>query len=94
MTGERAQQYARSRHSTSDFDRSLRQQQVIEAIKRKIFEADYLTSPKKIKEFYDIYKTYVATDIGISDILDFYPVLKNLDELKMLSYNVNDSCFY
>lgn len=94
MTGERALQYARSRHSTSDFDRSLRQQQVIEAIKRKIFEADYLTSPKKIKEFYDIYKTYVATDIGISDILDFYPVLKNLDELKMLSYNVNDSCFY
>lgn len=94
MSWERALQYARSRHSTSDFDRSLRQQQVIEAIKRKINEAEYLTSPKKIKEFYDIYKSYVATDIWISDILDFYPILKDLEDLKMLSYNVNDSCFY
>ncbi len=94
MTWERALQYARSRHSTSDFDRSLRQQQVIEAIKRKVFEADYITSPKKIKEFYDIYTSYVTTDIWISDMLDFYPVLKDLNELKMLSYNVNDSCFY
>lgn len=94
MTWERALQYARSRHSTSDFDRSLRQQQVIEAIKRKVFEADYITSPKKIKEFYDIYTSYVSTDIWITDMLDFYPILKDLDKLKMLSYNVNDSCFY
>jgi anionic cell wall polymer biosynthesis LytR-Cps2A-Psr (LCP) family protein len=28
--------YARSRHSTSDFDRSERQQQVIKAIKEKL----------------------------------------------------------
>jgi hypothetical protein len=59
-----------------------------------VYEAEYLTSPKKLKEFYSIYKKYVATDIGITDFLDFYPVLKDINELKMLSYNVNDSCYY
>ncbi|MEI8253412.1 MAG: hypothetical protein WCG25_06835 [bacterium] len=28
--------YARSRHTTSDFDRSLRQQQIIDALKDKL----------------------------------------------------------
>jgi anionic cell wall polymer biosynthesis LytR-Cps2A-Psr (LCP) family protein len=30
--------YARSRHSTSDFDRALRQQQIIASIKNKLNE--------------------------------------------------------
>jgi len=38
LDGETALKYARSRHSTSDFDRSLRQQQIISALKKKITE--------------------------------------------------------
>ncbi|HBY75354.1 TPA: hypothetical protein DEG21_05965, partial [Patescibacteria group bacterium] len=37
LDGKTALKYARSRHSTSDFDRSLRQQLVIKAIKEKLF---------------------------------------------------------
>jgi LCP family protein required for cell wall assembly len=91
---DNALKYARSRHSTSDFDRSLRQQQVISWIKQRLIEADYLTSPKQIKKFYEIYKQYVFTDIGITDLISFLPVLKDADKMKMLSYNINDSCFY
>jgi LCP family protein required for cell wall assembly len=36
MNGQRALEYARSRKSTSDFDRSLRQQKIIIAIKEKL----------------------------------------------------------
>jgi LCP family protein required for cell wall assembly len=36
MNGEKALQYARSRHTTSDFSRSLRQQIIIKAIIDKI----------------------------------------------------------
>lgn len=36
MDGETALIYARSRHSTSDFDRSQRQQQILAAMKRKL----------------------------------------------------------
>lgn len=91
---DNALKYARSRHSTSDFDRSLRQQQVISWVKQKVIEADYLTSPKKIKEFYNIYKKYVFTDIWVTDLLTFLPVFTDAEKIKMLSYNINDSCFY
>ena len=94
FSGDDALKYARSRHSTSDFDRSLRQQQVISWIKNRLIEADYLTSPKQIKKFYDIYKQYVFTDIWVTDLISFLPILKDADKMKMLSYNINDSCFY
>lgn len=94
FNGDNALKYARSRHSTSDFDRSLRQQQVISGVKKKIIEMKYLTSASKIKEFYWIYNKYIYTDIWITDLLSFLPVMKDTDKLKMLSYNINDSCFY
>lgn len=91
---DNALKYARSRHSTSDFDRSLRQQQVIKWIKEKITETNYLTSVTKIREFYNIYKEFVYSDIGITDLISFIPLLKEANNVKILSYNVNDSCFY
>ncbi len=94
FTWDNALKYARSRHSTSDFDRSLRQQQVISWAKQKIIEADYLTSPKKIKEFYNIYKQYIYSDIWITDLLTFLPIFKDVEKMKILPYNINDSCFY
>ncbi len=40
LDGERALQYARSRHSSSDFDRAKRQQIVIAAFARRLLEPD------------------------------------------------------
>jgi anionic cell wall polymer biosynthesis LytR-Cps2A-Psr (LCP) family protein len=44
--------YARSRHSTSDFSRSLRQQQIIKAVMQKLFSASNFMSPTKIEKLY------------------------------------------
>jgi anionic cell wall polymer biosynthesis LytR-Cps2A-Psr (LCP) family protein len=65
MNGENALKFARSRHSTSDFDRSLRQQQVIDAIRNKLVSSYLITSPIKIKELYDVFRKYVYTDIEL-----------------------------
>jgi LCP family protein required for cell wall assembly len=43
--GSTALKYARSRHSTSDFDRSERQQIIIKAIKERALSAGFLTNP-------------------------------------------------
>ncbi len=91
---EVALKYARSRYSTSDFDRSIRQQQIIKAIKEKIFDLGYLKSPSKTKNLYSAIKRNIKTDLDIKTILSLANTFKKSDETKVFSYNLNDSCFY
>jgi anionic cell wall polymer biosynthesis LytR-Cps2A-Psr (LCP) family protein len=92
--GESALNYVRSRHSTSDFDRSLRQQQVISAIKDKVLSTYLITSPLKIKELYDVFNRNVLTDLPLTKILSLAYSFRNIDEFSIVSSNMNDSCFY
>lgn len=92
---ENALKYVRSRHSTSDFDRSLRQQQVIKAIKDKLTSSFLLTSPSKIKDLYDVFNDNVYTDISLTKVIKLaYSLGSNQDEYTIISSNINDSCFY
>ena len=50
--GKTALKYVRSRHSTSDFDRSRRQQIVMRSVKEKLIEEGYLTNPKKVEDIF------------------------------------------
>ena len=90
---ESALKYARSRHTTSDFDRSLRQQQIIEGIKNKLTTTYLLTSPLKVKELYDTFKEYVLTNLELKDIISLAFELKT-SNYTIQSSNINDSCFY
>lgn len=91
---EDALKYVRSRHSTSDFDRSLRQQQVINALKDKILSKYLITSPSKIKELYNVFNKNIKTDISLTKALSFAYSFRNIDEFSIITSNVNDSCFY
>jgi len=91
---ENALKYARSRHSTSDFDRSIRQQQVIKAIKDKLTWSYFITSPWKIKELYKVFEKYIYTDIKLSTLLKIVYALNWTHDYKIISSNLNDSCFY
>ncbi len=91
---ENALKYARSRHSTSDFDRSMRQQQVIKAVKEKLTAGYFLKSPSKIKQLYDVFKEYVYTDIPLSVIIKLAYKIKDDNEFSFTSSTLNDSCFY
>lgn len=61
MDGERALQYARSRHTSSDFDRSRRQQIVVQALMRKL--ASPTTWPR-IPALYGAFASAVDTDLN------------------------------
>lgn len=66
---ETALKYARSRHSTSDFSRSLRQQQIIKAIIEKILSSGTLHSVSKIKNLYSDYIQMVKTNIQLKEMI-------------------------
>ncbi|MDD3144544.1 MAG: LCP family protein [Candidatus Gracilibacteria bacterium] len=92
--GENALKYTRSRHSTSDFDRSLRQQQIISAIKEKLTGSYFLTSPLKIKELYQVFIDNVKTDLSLTKMIKIAYSIGTKEEYKIASSNMNDSCFY
>ncbi len=63
--------YVRSRYSTSDFDRTRRAQEVVQAIFNKSMRLDALT---KVPELYGIYTEYVETNMKLMDILPILPM--------------------
>lgn len=88
FSGERALMYARSRHSTSDFDRSLRQQEIVKAIVEK-FMKQWL-KPAKIKQLYQDYTAMVKTNISLDEMLG---LAQYADELKnIFSYGLTTDC--
>lgn len=69
MDGATALKYARSRHTTSDFARSLRQQQIIKAVMEKVFSFNNITSPNKVKELYAQFQSVVHTNMTLDEII-------------------------
>lgn len=81
MDGNTALNYARSRHSTSDFDRSRRQQIIIHALIDKLLSFGWIT---KIKPLYDQFKTTVVTNAGLTDLVKYLPYatkIKNMNNI-------------
>ena len=89
--GETALKYARSRHSTSDFNRSIRQQKIVNAIKNQVIQEGFLTSPSKITQIYSILSTYISTNLDLQTIISLALNAKQGNQI--LSFNLNDSCF-
>lgn len=93
LDGATALKYARSRHSTSDFDRSHRQQLVIKAVKDKLFSLDILTSPTKIKSLYYAIISHIKTDLSMGQLASLALFGKDIPTANILAFNLNDSCF-
>jgi LCP family protein required for cell wall assembly len=91
MDGGEALDYARSRKSTSDFDRAKRQQDIIEAIRLKLKTMHLVNDLPKAKELYDIILDYVKTDVTIFEALYYLDEFQNY---KMVNGNVLDTTNY
>ena len=91
LDGKTALKYARSRHSTSDFSRSARQEQIIKAIINKLKSSWTLTSPSKLKLLYMQFKETVKTDFDFETLLSFIPYVK---WIKIHSYVLNADCYF
>ncbi len=90
--GETALRYARSRHSTSDIDRSRRQQQIINAIKTKSLSAGVITSPSKISAIIDATRSNISTDMTVGDILSIGKDFATIATSDIHVYNLGDNC--
>ena len=71
MDGDTALWYVRSRGTTNDFDRTRRQQEVLQAIFFRVISLDGVT---RAPELYAQYQTAMQTDMAIEDILPLLPL--------------------
>lgn len=72
MSGEEALRYARSRKSTSDFDRAERQQLILAALKTKAVQLDTVMEMQELTAFLQSGISHTSTDINLLELLGFY----------------------
>ena len=92
MNGETALKYARSRHSTSDFDRSERQQLIIKAIKDKALSLGFLTSPSKIGEVLTAIRAHIDTNMTVGEAAELAMRVRDIKTENITIYNLNNEC--
>lgn len=85
MDGTLALKYARSRETTSDFDRSRRQQQVMAATKEKILTLGILANPKKVTEIINILGDHLKTNMSVDEIYALWNIGKSIDMTNVTS---------
>lgn len=89
---ERALKYARSRHSTSDFDRSERQQLIIKWLKEKALSLGLFTSPQKISDLFEAVVSHLDTSMTLGEVSDFALRLKDIESKNINIYNLSNEC--
>ncbi|MBD3328418.1 hypothetical protein GF340_03880 [Candidatus Peregrinibacteria bacterium] len=71
MNGTQALKYARSRKTTSDFDRSKRQQKILTAIKDKIIDMNLIYQIDTARKIYAIFSEKVDKNSNLFEMLGF-----------------------
>jgi polyisoprenyl-teichoic acid--peptidoglycan teichoic acid transferase len=90
LDGTTALKYARSRHSTSDFDRSARQQVIIQAIKNKAIEEKIYSSPIAIKRMYEQFRENVETNLKITELISLARKAKDFETADIITQVIKD----
>ncbi len=83
MDGEQALRYARSRHTSTDFDRGARQQRVLLSLRE---QADPQTLIPRLPELVAALKTAVRTDIPIDQLDELLGLASQVDTANIRSY--------
>ncbi len=77
MDGETALWYARARYSTSDFDRTRRQQEVLLAIFQRLVSLDAV---RKAPELLSLYQDNVVMNLNLKQIASMMPLALQIDK--------------
>lgn len=91
MDGASALKYARSRETTSDFDRALRQQDVMLAVRNKALDLELLTAPTKVFEIWDGVSGHFETNLKKDEMERVLKLLSELDPAKVSNKVLDDS---
>jgi len=91
LDGATALKYARSRETTSDFDRSRRQQLVMQAFKTKVMSSSTLSNPEKIISLVSALGSSVKTDLKTDEIKALVTILNKITEDKIVTKVLDNS---
>jgi LCP family protein required for cell wall assembly len=91
MDGETALKYARSRETTSDFDRAKRQQQIIFAIKEKALSLGILSNPVRMTEIMQSLGNHVKTSFNSNELSDLFSTVKDLSKTEVTNKVIDNS---
>lgn len=80
LDGATALKFARSRKTTSDFDRAKRQQQLLSAIKEKALTLNLLTDPGKLQNLYNSLADSIETNLSVAEIIELAKIAKDIDK--------------
>lgn len=90
LDGETALKYARSRHSTSDFDRSRRQQLILKAVGEKIRNEGILTKPDQLLSLMNILQDHVETSMTFRELLSLAGMGEDINRDNLITMNIRD----
>jgi LCP family protein required for cell wall assembly len=79
MDGEQALKYARSRKSTTDFDRAARQQKILSAAKLKAMQLDTVMDMKELTQLFKLGVQYTDTNLNVIDLISYYYDFKDYE---------------
>jgi len=85
LDGEAALKYARSRETTSDFDRAARQQKILMAVKEKATTLQVLTNPKKIADLISVLGDSVKTNMTLAETTSLAGEITRVDKNSIIT---------
>jgi len=91
LTGDEALKYARSRYTTSDFDRAYRQQQVIMAVKKKLARKNVFLNPERLLSLLSIAKHHLKTDMQPGEIKRLAEIADQISTQEIVSKVLDNS---
>lgn len=71
LDGENALKFARSRKSTTDFDRADRQQQIIESVRDKVLDLNLLENTDEMVGIYSSVTDSIETDVDLISLMSY-----------------------
>ena len=92
LNWDTALMYARSRHTTSDFSRSQRQQKIIKEVLTTLLKEENITNIAKLKELYGTYTKMVNTNISLKEMIWMFQYIYDFEHI--FSFWLTTHCSY
>ncbi|MBI4129628.1 LCP family protein, partial [Candidatus Peregrinibacteria bacterium] len=90
LDGQTALKYARSRSTTSDFDRSVRQQLLLDALGKHLRAIGLLTKPNKLLALFNIVNKHIETTLSLRELLTLAKIGKGFRSPQILQMHLSD----
>ena len=93
LDGTTALKYARSRETSSDFERAKRQQEILVAMKDKALSIGFLLNPLKIKNLYSAISSNFETNMTTAEMIYLAKISEQFDRSSILQQVISDEAY-